>query len=111
MDVCSEDDQGELAERTDSSAIEQDLKFSALVVGIKMVQDVLRMVSNDQCHLHEHSTRGPARILHSNFRNPKYEKTLAWNDPSININWKIKKPILSDKDKNKNQVLKELFNF
>ena len=47
----------------------------------------------------------------SNFRNPKYEKTLAWNDPSININWKIKKPILSDKDKNKNQVLKELFNF
>ena len=47
----------------------------------------------------------------SNFRNPIYEKTLAWNDPSININWKIKKPILSDKDKNKNQVLKELFNF
>ena len=47
----------------------------------------------------------------SNFRNLKYEKTLAWNDPSININWKIKKPILSEKDKKQNQTLKELFNF
>lgn len=47
----------------------------------------------------------------SNFRNPKYEKTLAWNDPIININWKIKKPILSEKDKKQNQTLKKLFNF
>ncbi len=47
----------------------------------------------------------------SNFRNAKYEKTLSWNDPHININWPIKKPILSDKDKNKSQTLKELFNF
>ena len=47
----------------------------------------------------------------SNFRNPKYEKTLAWNDSSININWKVKKPILSEKDKKHNQTLKELFNF
>ncbi len=46
----------------------------------------------------------------SNYRNPKYEKTLAWNDPNININWRIKKPILSDKDKNNNQTLLELFN-
>ena len=45
----------------------------------------------------------------SNFRNPKYEKTLAWNDSSININWKIKKPILSDKDKTNSQTLKDLF--
>lgn len=35
----------------------------------------------------------------SNYRNPKYEKTLAWNDPKIKIKWPIKKPILSDKDK------------
>ena len=46
----------------------------------------------------------------SGFRNAKYEKTLAWNDPDININWPIKKPILSDKDKNKNRSLKDLFN-
>ena len=45
----------------------------------------------------------------SNYRNQKYEKTLAWNDPDININWPIKKPILSSKDKNNNQTLKELF--
>ena len=46
----------------------------------------------------------------SRFRNAKYEKTLAWNDPDVNINWPIKNPILSDKDKNKNQSLRELFN-
>jgi dTDP-4-dehydrorhamnose 3,5-epimerase len=47
----------------------------------------------------------------SNYRNSKYEKTLAWNDQNINIKWPIKKPILSDKDKNKNQTLKNIFNF
>ena len=46
----------------------------------------------------------------SRFRNPKYEKTLAWNDPDVNIDWPIKKPILSDKDRKKNQSLRELFN-
>ena len=35
----------------------------------------------------------------SKYRNPKYEQTLAWNDPSVNIRWPIKKPVLSDKDK------------
>ena len=45
----------------------------------------------------------------SNYRNPKYEKTLAWNDPRVNINWPIKKPILSDKDKTNSQTLKDLF--
>ena len=45
----------------------------------------------------------------SNYRNPKYEKTLAWNDPVINIKWPVKKPVLSDKDKNKGQSLRELF--
>ena len=36
----------------------------------------------------------------SNYRNPRYEKTLAWDDPQIKIKWPSKKPILSDKDKN-----------
>lgn len=33
---------------------------------------------------------------------PEYEKSLAWNDPNLNINWPIKKgqlPLLSTKDK------------
>ena len=34
----------------------------------------------------------------SNFRNAKSEKTLLWNDKTLNINWPIKKPILSTKD-------------
>ena len=45
----------------------------------------------------------------TNYRNPKYEKTLAWNDPDLNIKWPVKNPILSYKDKNYNQTLKELF--
>ena len=28
------------------------------------------------------------------------QKTFRWNDPKININWPIKKPILSLRDKN-----------
>ena len=36
----------------------------------------------------------------SNYREPKSEKTLRWNDKNISIKWPIKKPILSKKDKN-----------
>ena len=36
----------------------------------------------------------------SNYREIKYEKTLAWNDKDVNVNWLNKKPILSYKDKN-----------
>jgi len=35
----------------------------------------------------------------SDYRNQKYEKTLSWNDPDINIKWPIKNPILSKRDK------------
>ena len=36
----------------------------------------------------------------NNYRVARAERTLAWNDKSINIKWPIKKPILSNKDKN-----------
>tara|TARA_B100001093_G_C26456052_1_gene854372 strand:+ start:189 stop:704 length:516 start_codon:yes stop_codon:yes gene_type:complete len=35
----------------------------------------------------------------SRYRDEKSESTLSWKDKSININWPIKKPILSKKDK------------
>jgi len=35
----------------------------------------------------------------SEYRQSKYEKTLAWNDPKINIKWPVLNPILSEKDK------------
>ena len=44
----------------------------------------------------------------SDYRNPLHEKTLSWNDPDININWPIKKPILSKRDKLTNLTLKDL---
>ena len=43
----------------------------------------------------------------TNYRNQKSETTLRWNDPELNINWGIKKPILSEKDK-KGKLLKEI---
>jgi dTDP-4-dehydrorhamnose 3,5-epimerase len=45
----------------------------------------------------------------SNYRMPKSEKTLSWNDPDINIKWDIKKPILSNKDKNLGLCLNDFF--
>jgi len=43
----------------------------------------------------------------SQYRNELSEKTLAWDDKDVNINWPIKKPILSDKDKKLALHLKE----
>ena len=43
----------------------------------------------------------------SQYRESTSEKTLRWNDPIININWLIKKPILSYKDKNLGLSLNE----
>ena len=34
------------------------------------------------------------------YYNPKDEYTIRWNDKDLNIDWPIKKPILSKKDKN-----------
>ena len=35
-------------------------------------------------------------------------KAIAWNDPNLNINWPIKNPIISKRDRN-NPTLKEIF--
>ena len=36
----------------------------------------------------------------SNYRHAKSEKTISWDDENLNIKWPVKKPILSEKDKN-----------
>ncbi len=36
----------------------------------------------------------------TNYRNKNSEMTIKWNDKKLNINWPIKKPLLSEKDKN-----------
>ena len=36
----------------------------------------------------------------TNYRHKESETTIRWDDPHLKINWKIKKPLLSDKDKN-----------
>ena len=36
----------------------------------------------------------------TNYRSKKHEVGLTWNDEDIKIKWPIKKPILSNKDKN-----------
>ena len=42
----------------------------------------------------------------TNYRSKKHEVGIKWDDPDIKINWQIKKPFLSSKDK-KNLSLKE----
>lgn len=34
----------------------------------------------------------------SDYYNPEGERGVFWNDPSLNIDWKVKNPIISDKD-------------
>ena len=36
----------------------------------------------------------------TNYRHKQSETTLRWNDPKLKINWRVKKPILSKKDRN-----------
>lgn len=36
----------------------------------------------------------------SNYRSPKHERIIKWNDKDLKINWGIKKPILSKRDQN-----------
>ena len=45
----------------------------------------------------------------SQYRHPESERTLRWNDPDVNIKWLIKKPILSNKDKNLGLNLNEFY--
>ena len=43
----------------------------------------------------------------TNYRHQKSETTLRWNDPELKIKWRIKKPILSEKDK-KGKLLSDI---
>ena len=36
----------------------------------------------------------------SSYYNPSLERGIRWDDPDLNINWKIKNPVLSNQDKN-----------
>ncbi len=44
----------------------------------------------------------------TNYRNPSGEKGILWNDKTLKIDWKVKKPIISKKDKN-NPRFKDYF--
>ena len=43
------------------------------------------------------------------YYNPKHDITLNWSDPDLNINWEIKNPLISKKDK-KGISLKDYLN-
>lgn len=50
----------------------------------------------------------------TDYYNPEGERGLRWNDPEINIDWKVDEPVLSDKDRNQPTLEqipeKDLFN-
>ena len=51
---------------------------------------------------HGFLAREKENIVHyynTNYRSPKHEIGIKWNDPYLKIKWPIKKPILSKKDK------------
>ena len=39
--------------------------------------------------------------------NPSAERSLAWNDPDVNVPWPVRDPILSDRDRTSGMSLKE----
>lgn len=41
----------------------------------------------------------------SGIYNKESESSLIWNDPTLNINWEIKDPIISEKDKQANKFI------
>jgi dTDP-4-dehydrorhamnose 3,5-epimerase len=51
----------------------------------------------------------------SEYYSPQNEHCIRWNDPDININWKVDSPIISNKDLNgiylKELNTKEIFNY
>ncbi len=44
----------------------------------------------------------------TNYRNKKSERGILWNDENLNINWRVKNPVISHKDKN-NPKFKKFF--
>ena len=44
----------------------------------------------------------------TNYRNPSEERGILWNDKILKINWKVKRPIISSKDK-LNPKFKDIF--
>jgi len=44
----------------------------------------------------------------TNYRNKKGERGILWNDKNLKIDWKIKRPIISEKD-NQNPKFKDIF--
>lgn len=50
-----------------------------------------------------------AHVLYkvTSYYDPLLEKGLAWNDPDLNIDWKLKNPLLSQKDQH-NPLLREI---
>ena len=44
----------------------------------------------------------------TNYRNKKGERGILWNDKNLNINWRVKNPIISKKDK-KNPKFQNIF--
>ena len=60
--------------------------------------------------LHGFLTLQKENIVHyynTNYRSPKHETGVIWNDKTLKINWPTKKPMLSKKDK-KNLKFEEL---
>ena len=83
-----------------------DLRRSSPTFG----QTVTRILSEENKHqlfvpkgfAHGFLVRSKSALIHykcSNYYNPDGERGLKWDDPALEIDWGVAKPILSDKDR------------
>ncbi|HNT35179.1 MAG TPA: dTDP-4-dehydrorhamnose 3,5-epimerase [bacterium] len=71
--------------------------------GIKLSQDNFKQVFIPPGFVHGFAVLSDfAQVEYkcTDFYRPEEEITIRWNDPDIGIDWQIKNPILSDKDRN-----------
>lgn len=89
--------------------IDKKSKYFGKVYKFNLKPGLLLHVPKDYAHGIGFLDKENILVYHlSEYRYPEYERGLAYNDKNLKINWKIKKPILSQRDK-KHPTIKEIF--
>jgi len=72
-------------------------------IAVKLSPKLSNMLYIPGCYAHGFAVlKGPAEVQYkcSTFYNASIEKTIKYDDLELNINWRVKNPIVSDRDSN-----------
>lgn len=72
-------------------------------VGVTLSSETHRQLFIPEGFAHGFCVLSPTALFMykcSNLYAPQYEGGLRWNDPDLNIEWPVKQPLLSDRDRN-----------